>query len=339
MSIKTTYIYIVINKHNYKKEGIIMSKKITRLGRVCVTYVLVFAIVFSFVMSSFVGLNLTASATGSPNPSAFDLWEGNKPTSLDGLNMNGQGTKASPYEITNADQLWFAVNNTDATKYFKVMNDININDVTDFDTWDNSESFADWNPTGKFVGNFDGNKKTIRGLYSSCSADRLGLFAMVGDNAFINNVIIDKAYITNTQASGMTFVGGLIGTANNVTGVYIYGCIVKNSKLSNIKTGDGGVGGLIGSSYATGAHVEVDTLTIVNSYAVDNVISASCNWSAGLVSSYWSKTLTLINCFTTGDPIGHQKSGTAATNCYVAGDVEYPFFSTSSLGAFGDTSK
>ncbi|MBQ9978122.1 MAG: InlB B-repeat-containing protein [Clostridia bacterium] len=313
-----------------------MSKKITHFGRICVTYVLVLAIVFSFVMSSFVGLGITASAEGtSPNPSAFDLWEGNKPTSLDGLNMKGEGTKASPYEVTNPDQLWFAVNNTDATKYFKVMNDININDVTNFDAWTdtNPDGVYDWNPTEKFVGNFDGNKKTITGLYSSCSADRIGLFAMLGDNAIITNVIIDKAYFTNTKASGMTFVGGLVGTANNVTGVYIYGCIVKNSKLTNIKTGDGGVGGLIGSSYATGsAHVDIDTLTVVNSYAVDNTIGGAASWNAGLVASYWSKNVNLINCFTTGMPIGHQPTGTAATNCYVSGDsVTTPYLNGGSF--------
>jgi hypothetical protein len=112
MSIKLgihIYILLFINI-NLKRKVSFMSKNITHFGRICVTYVLVLAIVFSIVMSSFVGLGITASAEGtSPNPSAFDLWEGNKPTSLDGLNMRGEGTKASPYEVTNPDQLWFGV--------------------------------------------------------------------------------------------------------------------------------------------------------------------------------------------------------------------------------------
>ena len=307
-----------------------MSGKITKFGKICVTYALVFALVFSFAFSSFVGLNITVSAETSSTP-AVSYWEGNKPESLEGLSMDGEGTKASPYQVTNPDQLWFAVNNQDGTKYFKVMNDININDVTDFNTWTdtNPEGVYDWNPTGKFAGNFDGNGKTIKGLYSSSTDSNIGLFNTLGDNAIITNVIIDQAYLSYTSASGsQPNVGGLAGSANNVTGVYIYGCIVKNSVIKSNKAGDGGLGGLIGASYATGeAHVNKDTLVVENSYTVDNVISGSVAWQAGIVASYWSKPVKLVNCFTTDKPIGHQSTGTTALNCYVSGEeVTAPYW-------------
>lgn len=245
----------------------------------------------------------------------------------------GDGTEDSPYQITNADQLWCAVNNTDATKHFKIMNDINVNDISDFDSWDDKSDYTDWAPNATFVGTFNGNQKTISGLYASGSYKYLGLFSRVGKDAHIYDVIIDHAYLSTTAGS-MSAVGGLIGTAHNTDGVYIYGCIVKNSKILNRHIGEAGEGGLVGAAYATTS--SPCTITLENCYAVDNILGGKCAWSAGLMAARWVSQSVMINCFTTDYSLEHQPQRAIATNCYVSGNVERPF-SYDSNAQFGDT--
>ena len=244
---------------------------------------------------------------------------------------NGEGTEESPYQITNADQLWCAVNNTDATKHFKIMNDINVNDISDFDIWDDNLDYTDWAPSATFVGTFNGNQKIISGLYAAGSYKYLGLFSRVGNNAHIYDVIIDHAYFSTT-AGVMSAVGGLIGTAQSATGVYVYGCIVRNSKIWNKYSGEAGEGGLVGAAWSNSSY---NTITLENCYAVDNTLANKCAWSSGLMAARWTTTAVINNCFTTDYPLEHQHNNATATNCYVSGDVEYPFSNSSK--EFGDT--
>ncbi len=348
MSIKKTYIYILLFINiNLKRKVSFMSKKFTHFGRICVTYVLVIAIVFSFVMSSFVGLNITASATGSPNTSAFDLWNGDKPTTAECF-TNGDGTAANPYQITNGAQLWYAVNNTDATKYFKVMNDIVINDTSNYENWSATTGpGTNWNPSKKFSGTFDGNQKTITGLFgayrASAGGNGLGLFAYTGSNATIYDVIVEKAYFESIENGASSFAGGIVGNASGASNtdlnenIKIYGCVVKNSTL----LGRTGAGGIVAAAY------RATNVSIVNCTSIDNNLgiiatsatSASERFVAGILADYWnSSDISIVNCFTVDYPLAYQQQTGKASlvNCYVGGDVTYPFYSGTT--AFGSSS-
>ena len=108
----------------------------------------------------------------------------------------GSGTSEDPFQITNANELyWFAglVNGTiglpnkrpDACA--KLMDNITVNSsVLKSDGTINSGSFTAWEPIGYYKsssdyviysGTFDGNGKTISGLYlSNNSLSYMGLF-------------------------------------------------------------------------------------------------------------------------------------------------------------------
>lgn len=156
----------------------------------------------------------------------------------------GQGTAESPYLITNAGQLyWFAaVINTgygdtarNLSAHAKLMNDITINEnVLNTEGGLNNGTFRSWKPIGvwdpnfmensdatmieallanAFDGTFDGNGKTIFGLYkndiqSEDSIDVLliGLFSNVGVNGIVKNLTISDSYF-----GGRGAIAGIAG--------------------------------------------------------------------------------------------------------------------------------
>ena len=133
---------------------------------------------------------------------------------------NGDGTSSSPYQISNAAELyWFAelVNNTKlgstANYCAKLTADITVNagvlnpDCTLNTT--NSGSFTAWTPIGNssipFSGTFDGDNHTISGLYfNDSSSDYVGLFAC-------NNGSIENVGIIDSYFNGKYYVGGVCG--------------------------------------------------------------------------------------------------------------------------------
>ena len=110
------------------------------------------------------------------------------------------------YEIYNAGNLfWFAeyVNNTDETASAKLMNDIDL------------ENRA-WTPIGStgednnnFCGHFDGNGKTITGLYVNALREGLGFFGEVRGGTVEDFTIYGEVYLNGKY----NYVGGLIGSA------------------------------------------------------------------------------------------------------------------------------
>lgn len=210
---------------------------------------------------------------------------------------NGNGTAENPYQITSAAELyWFAglVNGTltDVTKNSsacaKLMNDITVNnnllDRITYKTDDdgnltnevaNGGNFISWTPIGAanngYQGTFDGNGKTISGLFFNDSQkSHVGLF----DNIYmatIRNVGVVDSYFFGEHYVGGVCAFGLDGT---ITGSYNTGVV----------SGEGCVGGVCG----TGSSV-----TITDSY---NTGSVSGNDDVGGVFGY-GENCTINNCY------------------------------------------
>lgn len=210
---------------------------------------------------------------------------------------NGNGTAENPYQITSAAELyWFAglVNGTltDVTKNSsacaKLMNDITVNnnllDRITYKTDDdgnltnevaNGGNFISWTPIGAanngYQGTFDGNGKTISGLFFNDSQkSHVGLF----DNIYmatIRNVGVVDSYFFGEHYVGGVFAFGVDGT---ITGSYNTGVV----------SGEGCVGGVCG----TGSSV-----TITDSY---NTGSVSGNDDVGGVFGY-GENCTINNCY------------------------------------------
>ena len=163
-----------------------------------------------------------------------------------------------------------------------------------------------WTPIGRenlpFIGEFDGNGRTIEGLYIDSGFDFLGLFGMISGNAVIRDLTV-KGSVT-----GGNCVGGIVGYTygGTVTGCTSY-CTVKGV-LS--------VGGIVGYHY-------VATLSDCAFFGTVKG-GKSCGGIAGY--SIWAQ---IENCHSVGDISGDEFvggivgfiEGSTVERCYHTGSV------------------
>ena len=265
--------------------------------------------------------------------------------SADGITPSqptGDGTAADPYKITTAEELyWFAglVNGTltdvaqDTDADAVLTADITINTgVLDENGKlnGNGANLRSWTPIGnnsnRYTGTFDGNDKTISGLYYSGNNGSgnvyAGLFGCVGSDGKVKNVKVADSYImvTVTTDQNQLFVGGVCGQN--------YGTITNCSNAGTV-TGAGGngegssiayVGGVCGANYGT----------ITNCCNSGSVIgSGNVGGVCGTNGSVQGSSGTIENCSNSGDVGGYYAGGVCGqnfsaatiTNCYNIGSV------------------
>ena len=240
---------------------------------------------------------------------------------------SGSGTTSDPYLIKNAGNLyWFAakVNNNTPTACAKLDADIIVNPGT-FDenggyTPKNGEALRSWTPIGNgaigasYAGTFDGNGKTVSGLYvNDSSVGYAGLFGIVNGGATLKNIGVLGSYFCGDYHSGALAAMVMVETTHVAPTVQISGCY-SNSVLS----GNYYVGGLIGS---VGAYGEC-TLTVENCYSTGSV--KGNKYVGGLIGDVLGAAVR--NCYSTGSVTASSDFGAifgqinyetkTVTNCY-----------------------
>lgn len=273
-------------------------------------------------------------------------WSGYAATAFAG----GSGTEADPYQIETAEQLAKlakdvnsgVVGQTHSGEYFKLTEDIDL-------------SAHRWIPIGSgsasksfhaFSGYFDGNDKTITGMYVDESTEKYsaGLFGNVTGYE-IKNLKIKDAYVKTESGDGTENAGILIGSATQGYGMTTS---VKDCSVSGIvESGSARTGGLAGyNSYGTYENCTADVKvkgagkaggfvgedfsgTYKNCTAEGNVSgSRSVGGFAGVLF-FESKAdhcaaqgkVTASNC-NAGGFAGYVQDGVTISNCVAAGDVE-----------------
>ena len=175
-----------------------------------------------------------------------------------------------------------------------------------------------WYPIGSdsrpYTGTFNGNGKTISGLYlDSSSANYQGLFGYVGTGGTVKDLSV-----SGTVSGGM-FVGGIVGYNNGGT---VTGCTFSGSGSVSGNSYVGGVVGVVGV-------VGDSSGTVKNCY---NTGSVSGNSYVGGVVGSNSFSATVTNCYNTGNVSGNSVSGSnvggvvgdssgTVKNCYNTGSV------------------
>ena len=200
------------------------------------------------------------------------------------IGLNGAGTQTDPYLIENLTDLQTL---SKASNYWAsyIKQTANI-DASSTSSWNSGNGLS---PIGissvAFTGNYDGNGKTISGVFINRGSDfAIGLFGS------INGATIQNVGLINANITGDMNTGALIGNSYGSTINY---CYSKGSLTGGIH-----VVGLVG--YLTGR-------TINNSYSTVSV-TGTVTRSGGLVGANWTGS-QINNCFSSGSVSGGSSNG------------------------------
>jgi len=157
----------------------------------------------------------------------------------DGI-TGGAGTVGDPYQINDATELASVSNCLGAGnsgKYFKVMNDIDLN-VAPYNTGSGFSPIG--NNSNSFYGKFDGDYKTISNLFIYLpSTNYVGLFGHTSTGS-----IVEKVALMNVNINGGSYaIGALAG--------YVSGMVRYSSVYGGTVTGLMRLGGLVGQNSGT----------------------------------------------------------------------------------------
>ena len=270
----------------------------------------------------------------------------------DKYDIDDDGEKETVYEISNAGQLyWFAglVNGTlDGVEQNTLANAVltanitvnenlldslqydtegNVSNGSDFITW---TPIADWmgNRTTQYSGTFDGNNKTVSGLYFNGDSTCIGLFGSSESDGNIKNVGVVDSYF-----KGNDHVGGVCGNnAGTITNCYNAGNLTAIESGATI----GGIcgynnGGTVTNCYNTGTVTATGTVAsvggvcgcstelILNCYNIGTVTAASSDADISGICGY--NFGPIKNCYYLADT--EDENGGKTDAQFVSGEVAY----------------
>ena len=226
------------------------------------------------------------------------------------------------YEISNQGQLyWFAnqVNTVNSSINAKLTADITINSgvLNEKGELNTGANFTPWTLIGTntkpFTGTFDGNNKTISGLYINVTADYVGLFGCVGNGGTVKNVTLADSYV-----SGANYVGGICGqnkcgtlqnchNTGKVSGKsYVGGVCGSNARQQSSDPSSTiqecyNTGKVSGRDYVGGVCSQNNRATVEKSYNTNTVSGGSY---VGGVCGDNNYSGTVNGCYNTGDVSG-----------------------------------
>ena len=283
----------------------------------------------------------------------------------DKYDIDDDSTKDTVYEISNAGQLyWFAglVNGTlDGVKQNTLANAVltanitvneNLLDSLQYDTEgnvSNGSDFITWTPIAdcmedhitQYSGTFDGNNKTVSGLYFNGNSTRIGLFGSSEADGNIKNVGVIDSYF-----KGNNFVGGVCGRNDGtITNCYNAGNLTAIESFATIGGICGYNSGTVTNCYntgtvtATGSSASVggvcgcSTELISNCYNIGTVTAASSDADISGICGY--NFGPVKNCYYLADT--EDENGGKTTAQFASGEVAYLLSQGCSIGEGDNT--
>ena len=251
----------------------------------------------------------------------------------DKYDIDDDGTKDTVYEISNAGQLyWFAglVNGTlDGVEQNTLANAVltanitvneNLLDSLQYDTEgnvSNGSDFISWTPIADcmedhitlYSGTFDGNNKTVSGLYFNDNSTRIGLFGSSEADGNIKNVGVVDSYF-----KGNNFVGGVCGLNDGtITNCYNAGNLTAIESSATIGGICGYNRGTVTNCYNTGTVTATGQVASVGGVCGCSTAPISNCYNIGIVTATSSDTDISGICGYNYGPV---------TNCYYLADTE-----------------
>ena len=251
----------------------------------------------------------------------------------DKYDIDEDGSKDEVYEISNAGQLyWFAglVNGTlDGVEQNTLANAIltanitvneNLLDSLQYDTEgnvSNGSDFITWIPIAdcmedhitQYSGTFDGNNKTVSGLYFNGNSTRIGLFGSSEADGNIKNVGVVDSYF-----KGNEFVGGVCGRNDGtITNCYNAGNLTAIESSAAIGGICGYNGGTVTNCYNTGTVTATGSIASVGGVCGCSIAPISNCYNIGTVTATSSGADISGICGYNYGPV---------KNCYYLADTE-----------------
>ena len=242
-----------------------------------------------------VGLTVSIALNGG-----YNIFAENDNIQLEAtVSIQGEGTKTSPYLITEENQIVALANGElSYSAYYQLENDIKLRSYE----W---KPICNPNLYENFSGTFDGNGHTISNLKIGSLGSNYSYLGLFGNNTgTIKNLNLEITNI-NTNVDHNAFVGG-IAAVNSGT--------IDNCRVSGNITATGGtVGGIVGN---------LDEGKIINSYSDVN-ISGEATTVGGIIGSATSSNVENCGFYgkltdleaNVGGVVGYLES-TNMKNCY-----------------------
>ena len=223
--------------------------------------------------------------------------------------VDGKGDSAeNPYVIENAAQLAHVIYNNGGSKYYKLANDIFLNDVTE--GWLDREDNLIWlQPTAEqkygansstFVGHIDGNGYTVQGIYMP--EDNTAVMAALIP-AFSGGSLKNLG-IRNSQIISYNKSGGFVSCVNGSAAGKVFDSLFVDDTVLVQFTGTentvtGGAGGIFGYIYKGNA---TNYSAISNCYSSATLIAGrqADQRQNGIVGIAWDAYYTVDNCYSIG---------------------------------------
>lgn len=230
------------------------------------------------------------------------------------LGLNGSGTEADPYLVTNAQDLEALANAVNHNASYKdangnVFTGVYFKQTADIDM----ASVLNHEPIGvdkvAFNGRYDGQNHTISNLTQDRRDEfNAGLFGSTGENAEVINIkFVNSSVRTNKsrigtvvgensgKVSGITVTGGYVGSDafynGGIVGINDGTGVVENSAYSGTVEGESMDGGVVGVNYGT----------VSSSWSDATINVTAKKGSAGGVCGSASRATSSINdCYFTG---------------------------------------
>jgi hypothetical protein len=196
---------------------------------------------------------------------------------------------------------------------FTLTADVIINsNYSSYSSWPSSAPSVSWTPIGNstdpFDGIFDGNNKTIYGVYISATTNNIGFFGYANSDSIIENLSINDSYIV-----GVYGVGTVCGIS--------YGSVKNCSSNSIVSTTSGGGGGIVGILNGTVKNCS-NSGAIKNTGDTDTACASGgiVGESKGTVSSC-TNSGTISGVMAAGGIIGSANSLSITADCSNSGAV------------------
>ncbi len=234
--------------------------------------------------------------------------------------MSGDGTKESPYEISNEDTMLLLAIYPDA--HFVLVNDVTLS--------------KEWTPVSSFCGTLDGNGHSIRSL--KVNADNAGLFETLDLNAKVSDVSFIGAEVSGKANAGVV-VANVCGNTQ-LMNIKVLNSTVKSEGYSaaiagNINSSDCLVSGcqVEGSSVegkeAAGVIAVASGKVYIKSTSITSTTIDASENAAGIAATVDANDFTADSCDVSADINGNNASGIVAiadseikvVNCDIDGTV------------------